>query len=152
MTGRAHEDTAATEEPCDLGWSLSMLARGYAQLVDPVFSELPRGARGWQLLHTVVHKDIRSQIALADYLGVDRTVMPYVVDDLQAAGYVERQEDPRDRRVRKVTPTPWGVEQYHRLSREVDRAEDAFFAGLPEADRTNFMRLLSDRAKTVREA
>jgi len=40
----------------------------------------------------------RNQLALAQQLGVDRTVMTYLIDDLERAGYVERRPDPADRR------------------------------------------------------
>ncbi|NMO02827.1 winged helix DNA-binding protein [Gordonia sp. TBRC 11910] len=123
-----------------------MLARDYSTVVDPVFVDVPRGARGYQLLHTVIHKQIRSQIGLADYLGIDRTVMPYVIDDLVSAGYVERAADPTDRRIRTVVATAAGLDKYAELSDEVLRAEQRFFATLDDADRATFVRVLSQLA------
>lgn len=143
------EQTTA-REACDLGWSITMIGRGYAAVVDPVFADFPRGARGYQLLHTVIHNDIRTQIALADYLGVDRTVMPYLVDDLQLAGYVERQNDPTDRRVRTVIATPEGMAKYEELSHRVLTAEQEFFAGVPLEKRGPFLDVLADLAHTSR--
>ncbi|WP_278314684.1 MarR family winged helix-turn-helix transcriptional regulator [Lolliginicoccus levis] len=143
------EETAATEA-CDLGWSIAMVGRRYAAIVDPIFEGFPRGARGYQLLHTVVHKRIPTQNALADYLGIDRTVMPYFVDDLQSAGFVGRQDDPSDRRVRTVIATPEGVAEYEKLSRQVQRAEQAFFEGITEGDRALLVRSLSLLARRSR--
>lgn len=143
------EETAAPEA-CDLGWSIAMVGRRYAAIVDPIFEGFPRGARGYQLLHTVVHKRIPTQNALADYLGIDRTVMPYFVDDLQSAGFVGRQDDPSDRRVRTVIATPEGVAEYEKLSRQVQRAEQAFFEGISEGDRALLVRSLSLLARRSR--
>lgn len=143
-------DQPTGPEPCDLGWSIGMTARGYAAAVEPVFEGFPRGARGYQLLHTVIHKEIRTQMALADYLGVDRTVMPYVIDDLQAAGYVQRRDDPSDRRVRTVIATPEGLECYRELAQRVADAEAAFFDGLADGDREGFVRTLSTIAQRSR--
>ncbi|WP_235900403.1 MarR family winged helix-turn-helix transcriptional regulator [Lolliginicoccus suaedae] len=144
------EDTTA-REACDLGWSIAMLGRRYAAIVDPVFETFPRGARGYQLLHTVIHKRIPTQNALADYLGIDRTVMPYFVDDLQSAGFVQRQDDPRDRRVRTVIATPEGITRYQELSQQVLRAEQAFFDGIGDEDRAVFVHSLSLLARLSRD-
>lgn len=139
-------EEATALEACDLGWSIAMIGRGYAAVVDPVFAGFPRGARGYQLLHTVIHKDIGSQTALADYLGIDRTVMPYFVDDLQAEGLVERRDDPTDRRRRVVVATPRGEEQYRTLSMHVLAAERDFFGELPDDERSVFIDTLSTLA------
>ena len=143
---------ADDDETCDLGWSIAMVGRGYAQLVEPVFGGFPRGARGYQLLHTVIHKEIRSQLALAEYLGLDPTVIPYVIDDLVTAGYVERTNDPADRRVRKIVATPEGRRLFASLSSAVREAEAAFLADLaPEAQRA-FRSGLSALARRSRRA
>lgn len=138
------------DEVCDLGWAIGMVGRGYAAVVDPVFSQLPRGARGYQLLHTVIHKRIRSQNALADYLGVDRTVMPYLIDDLVTAGYVERRDDPADRRIRTVTATDEGRRCHRELSDAVARAEETLLGALRPAEREQFVEALSLVARLSR--
>ena len=139
------EETTALEA-CDLGWSIAMINRGYTAVVNPVFAHMPRGARGYQLLHTVLHKDIESQTALADYLGIDRTVMPYFIDDLQAEGLVERHDDPGDRRRRIVAATPKGKQEYENLSERVLAAEQEFFGELPLEERSAFIATLSTLA------
>ena len=78
----------------ELGWSLGVVLRHYQDEVGQVLADVPQGHRGFQVLASVVHGDQRSQLALAGHLGIDRTVMTYVVDDLVAAvakaGYVAR--------------------------------------------------------------
>lgn len=145
------ESETTALEACDLGWSIAMIGRGYAAVIDPVFADFPRGARGYQLLHTVIHKSIRSQTALADYLGVDRTVMPYVVDDLETAGLVARRDSPTDRRLRIVVATDEGKRRYEALSEHVRLAEQDFFGDLPDADRTAFVDTLATMAHRSRE-
>jgi MarR family transcriptional regulator for hemolysin len=144
------KDDPTASEACDLGWSIAMIGRGYAAVVDPVFEGLPRGARGFQLLYTVIHKNIASQTALADYLGIDRTVMPYFVDDLQAEDLVARRDDPDDRRRRIVVATNKGQQRYRSLSEEVAAAERRLFGDLPEAERAVFVETLSDLAQRSR--
>ncbi|MFK0044612.1 MarR family transcriptional regulator [Streptomyces sp. NPDC090741] len=43
---------------------------------------------------------------MATYLGIDRTVMTYLIDDLVTAGLVERRLNPADRRQRKIVTAP----------------------------------------------
>ncbi|MGW1544775.1 MarR family transcriptional regulator [Streptomyces sp. NPDC002309] len=51
--------------------------------------------------------------------GVDRTVMTYLLDDLERAGPVERRPDPSDRRSRHVVATEHGGQRWAELSRRV---------------------------------
>ncbi len=147
----SEEAAAVDAEDCDLGWSILMLRRGYADRVEPVFEGFPRGARGYQLLYTVVRKRIRTQIALADYLGVDRSVLPYVIDDLVEAGLVTRTNDPADRRVRTVVPTEAGRELCARTSREVEEAEQRMLDALGAAEAEQLRSLLGVVARDVRD-
>ena len=66
------------------------------------------GARGYLVLAVAGQGEPKSQLALAQHLGVDRTAMTYLLDDLEAAGLVERRPDPADRRARRVTLTDAG--------------------------------------------
>ncbi|MDO4918943.1 MarR family winged helix-turn-helix transcriptional regulator [Kocuria sp.] len=126
----AHEPRDSDRRTCDLGWALGMCLRGYRARVEPVFAEVPRGARGYQLLHTVAHKPIRTQMELAEYLGVDRTVMPYVVDDLVESGLVRRERDGADRRIRTVVVTDAGTSLLRSLEVELARAESELLSAL----------------------
>ncbi len=49
-----------------------------------------------------------SQQEIAHYTGIDRTTVVAIVDDLQAAGLVDREPSPVDRRARLVIPTAAG--------------------------------------------
>lgn len=53
--------------------------------------------------------DQQNQLALATYMGIDRTVMTYVIDDLVTAGLVERRPNPADRHRRKIVAAARGV-------------------------------------------
>lgn len=79
----------------DLGLSLLVLMRAYRTVVASVLDDVPQGARGYQTLAVVVRGDQQNQLALATYLGIDRTVMTYLIDDLVTAGLVEQPAHPR---------------------------------------------------------
>lgn len=91
---------------CDLGRSIGMLMRHYRMQVQPCVVELPRGVRGYQLLYTVPYKDLPNRLQMAEYLGIDRTVLPYVIDDLVEAGLIDRRANPADRRACKIVAIP----------------------------------------------
>jgi DNA-binding MarR family transcriptional regulator len=126
----------------DFGHSLGVLLRAYHAMAASVLEPVPHGARGYQTLAAVARGDQPSQLALATCLGIDRTVMTYLIDDLVAAGLVERQLNPADRRQRKIVTTPRGVSLLADLERQVGEAEDRLLGGLAPAGRAEFRRLL----------
>ena len=70
----------------DLGWALSAITRSYLRAARDAVADLPGGARGYLVLAVAGQGEPRSQLALAQHLGVDRTAMTYLLDDLEAAG------------------------------------------------------------------
>lgn len=92
----------------DLGWALGALFRSYRETAKRAFGELAGGQRGYQVLRFAVEEAAPTQLALAQQLGIDRTVMTYLLDDLEKAGLVERRPDPADRRARRIVATPEG--------------------------------------------
>ena len=82
--------------------------QGFSRSAVNAVADVPGGPRGYQVLVAITTEPPTSQLALAQRLGIDKTQMTYVVDQLEAGGYVERRPDPRDRRVRQVHPTESG--------------------------------------------
>ena len=78
----------------DLGWGLAVVFRAYVKAADAVTEGIPGGHRGYQVLVAAARDEPGSQAALAQRLGIDRTVMTYLLDDLEAADLVARQPDP----------------------------------------------------------
>jgi DNA-binding MarR family transcriptional regulator len=133
--GRPACDDALAE---DLGWALGVVFRGYVAAATAALAEVPGGPRGYQVIAAAARSEVGSQLALAHHLGIDRTVMTYMLDDLEAAGLIERQPDPADRRARRVIVTAKGTELLATLDSRLDSAEAELLAPLNEAERTNF--------------
>jgi DNA-binding MarR family transcriptional regulator len=133
-----------------LGWSLGVLLRAYEASVRDAVREVPHRHRGYQVLAEVVHGDQPSQLALATHLGIDRTVMTYVIDDLAAAGLVERRPNPADRRQRQVVATTAGRRALRRLEGRVRAAEDDVLGVLDADQRESLCTLLRHVAHEVR--
>ena len=127
----------------DLGWALGVLSRSYVKAVAATFADVPGGPRGYQVLAAAARDEHGSQLALAQHLGVDRTVMTYLLDSLAEAGLIERRPDPADRRARRVVATARGRALLGELGERLCAAEDQVLAGLDhDEDRQAFRTLL----------
>lgn len=135
-----------TETTDDLGWALGSLLRSYRERIGPLLEDVPHGARGYQTLVEVVKEKQPSQLALATHLGIDRTVMTYLIDDLVEAGLVERRQNPDDRRQRQVVATTRGRRLVARTCGLVNEAEAQVLGGLEDRERDVLRRLLSKAA------
>jgi DNA-binding MarR family transcriptional regulator len=114
----------------DLGWGLGMIFRAYVKAAHAAVADLPGGPRGYQILSAAAQGTVASQLALAQHLGVDRTVMTYLLDDLEAAGLIERHPDPADRRARRIVATQKGYELLTSLNDRLRAAEAHLLAPL----------------------
>lgn len=126
----------------DFGWILGVLLRTYRDQMTKVIGDFPHGPRGYQTLREVAREQQPSQLALASHLGIDRTVMTYVIDELEGADLVERRPNPDDRRQRRIVATTRGREAVSALCRRVTEAENAVLAALDPAERAVVRRLL----------
>jgi DNA-binding MarR family transcriptional regulator len=136
----------ATRLADDLGWGLAVVFRAYVKAADAATEGMPGGHRGYQVLCAAVRDEPGSQAALASRLGIDRTVMTYLLDDLEGAGLVQRQPDPVDRRSRRVAATAHGREVLAELDERFRRAERHLLAGLGPGEQEAFRGLLREVA------
>jgi DNA-binding MarR family transcriptional regulator len=126
----------------DLGWGLGVVFRAYVAAAHAAVAELPGGPRGYQVLAAAAHATVGSQHALAQHLGIDRTVMTYLIDDLEAAGLIERRPDPADRRARRLVATEQGADLLVTLDLRLRAAEAHVLDPLDDASRESFRALL----------
>lgn len=136
----------------DLGWGLGVVLRAYATAAQAAVADLPGGPRGYQILSAAAQGAVSSQLALAQHLGVDRTVMTYLIDDLEAAKLIARRPDPTDRRARQVVATQLGTELLATLNDRLRAAEAHLLAPLELETRETFraqVRLLATRAEAL---
>ena len=83
-----------------------------------------------------------SQQRLSERIGLDRTTIVAIVDDLERAGYVERRRDPNDRRAYALEATPAGERWRQRVGKAVLEAEAEFLAPLRAGERRTLVALL----------
>lgn len=138
-------DTSCPNE--DVSW---MLARA-SQLFRIELDKLARnyglsGFRDWIVLASLARGEKRTQLALAAAVGLDKTTLTAVLDKLEREGFVVRKVDPRDRRVRVPEATEKGLDVHLKLEKCRDLVQTAMLAGVPDADREAFLRVLSHLA------
>ena len=132
----------------DLGWGLGTVFRAYVSAAHGAVAGLPGGPRGYQVLSAAAKGAVGSQLALAQHLGIDRTVMTYLLDDLEAANLIERRPDPADRRARRIVATRNGSDVLSELNERLRTAEAELLAPLDGAACESFraqVRLLATR-------
>ncbi|HVC25103.1 MAG TPA: MarR family winged helix-turn-helix transcriptional regulator [Acidimicrobiales bacterium] len=126
----------------DLGWLVSVLLRAYRAAASAATIGLPGGERGYAVLAVTSGADHGNQQAIGRRLGIDRTVMVHLVDELETAGLVERRPDPCDRRARRVVATPAGAAAKCSLASLLAAVEDEVLAPLDASERAELRRLL----------
>jgi DNA-binding MarR family transcriptional regulator len=136
------ETASGAPVDADLGWALGVVFRRYAKASGAALEGVPGGARGYQVLATTNAEGPKRQLDLAAQLGVDRTVMTYLLDDLEKAGLVQRRPDPADRRARLIAPTEEGRATLCQLERKLGDTEDEVLGVLDESERESFRLLL----------
>jgi MarR family transcriptional regulator, lower aerobic nicotinate degradation pathway regulator len=88
-----------------------------------------------------------SQHELGDQLGIDRTTMVELIDDLEKQGAVERRRNPTDRRAYLLSLTSRGRTLQKKAARAFDGVTDEVFAALRPAER----KALADMLRRVIE-
>jgi DNA-binding MarR family transcriptional regulator len=126
----------------DLGWLITQCFRAHVDALDRAVAGVPQGLRGLQALRGAVNCSARNQAELARQLGLDRTVMVYLVDDLVKAGLVERITDPSDRRSKLVRGTEAGRRLLDEVTAAIAAADSVVLRPLPPDDQTRFREML----------
>jgi DNA-binding MarR family transcriptional regulator len=98
---------------------------------------------GYIVLLALDHSPMRSQAALAEAIGADKTRIIPTLDDLQQRGYIERRPDPDDRRVRLLALTEAGRSVKDGAQTAIQRGEERWLSVLSAADRRAFLRVLA---------
>jgi DNA-binding MarR family transcriptional regulator len=133
----------------DLGWTLGVVFRAYVKATNAAVGDLPGGHRGYQVLAAATRDDPQSQSALCQQLGIDRTVMTYLIDDLEKADLVSRKQAPADRRTRHVVATETGRARLADLDRRLAHAETHVLSGLSTTEQRTLKSLLGSLAGHV---
>jgi DNA-binding MarR family transcriptional regulator len=133
----------------DLGWGLGVAFRAYGKAATALMASLPGGPRSYQVLTIASRDQPGTQLAVAAQLGIDRTVMTYLLDALERAGLLAREPDPNDRRARRIVVSKRGLALLADLDERLREVEASVLSALDEDERAVFRSLLQRVAAHV---
>jgi len=136
--------------------------RDLAAMLQPLLraliaAELPALARhgismwGYVVLNALDGSPARTQAALAQAIGADKTRIIATLDELQQAGLITREPDPADRRVRLLAITAAGRQVRAAAQTAIQANEERVLDRLPSADRRAFLRAVELLSALPRE-
>ena len=99
---------------------------------------------GYSVLVALDRSAIRTQVALAEAIGADKTRIIAILDELQAKGLIERVADPGDRRARLLAITKEGRKVKDATQAAIQRGEERWLGTLSATDRAVFLRVLQE--------
>ena len=94
------------------------------------------------LLNVIGAREGAIQQELGAAIGIDRTTMVSLIDQLESAGLAKRRPSAKDRRAREIAITPKGRSLLGRARRMISQAEDDVLAGLTAEQRRELLTLL----------
>jgi DNA-binding MarR family transcriptional regulator len=127
----------------DLAAMVAQLARGLVAAEEPVLRAHEVSMWGYVVLNALAEQPVRTQAALAQSIGADKSRIISVLDELQGRGLIQRRPDPGDRRVHLLSLTRAGGRLRESVRDAIQRQEEErVLSALPEADRAAFIRAL----------
>jgi DNA-binding MarR family transcriptional regulator len=130
----------------DLAAMMSPLSRALIDAELPVLREHDLSMWAYTVLLALDERPLRTQAALAESIGADKTRIIGVLDDLQRRGLIERTPDPGDRRVRVLSLTAEGRRVRDSAQAAIQRKEERLLGRLSAEDRQGFLRALQTLA------
>jgi DNA-binding MarR family transcriptional regulator len=126
-----------------LGYLLKHAQQRLVQAAEPVMAEYGIDGRELAVLTVLAATTFPlSQQEAAERLGVDRTTMVALVDDLEAKGFVQRHRSPQDRRKNIVQLTESGEHCLDGAGRARNEVEREYLAPLGDKLGQQFLRAL----------
>ena len=122
------------------GFLLGKLRQRALELVVSHTAPLGIHPRHWGVLAVLDALGPHTQQELADLVLVNRTVMVGIVDELEAAGLVERRRNPADRRAYALQLTDRGREVVVQARPVIEAAEERLLARLSEREQRRLLR------------
>src|SRR4051794_30296908 len=126
----------------DLAAMLAPLVRDMMAAEQPILDAHGVTMWGYVVLLALDRASMRTQAALAEAIGADKTRIIRTLDELQEAGHIERRPDPDDRRVRLLAITDSGRAVKDAVQAEIQRGEERWLSELDADERRIFLKVL----------
>lgn len=125
-----------------LGFLLKHVQLRFFDLVTVALAPTGIGGREAAVLRAIDNPQPLAQGEIARRMGIDRTTMVALIDDLEERGLVQRRQDPEDRRRNVVELTDLGQDITRQAARAGEQAERAFLSPLSAGEAQQFKKTL----------
>jgi DNA-binding MarR family transcriptional regulator len=130
------------------GFLLAQLGTHAHQRFAERLAPLDLHPRHFGMLSHLAAAEGQSQQALSKALGVHRSAVVALVDDLERRGLAERRRHPNDRRAYALYLTPSGRQLLADLERDADEREAELLTALNASERSQLISLLQRVAES----
>jgi DNA-binding MarR family transcriptional regulator len=128
------------------------LARALVAAEEPILRAHEISMWGYIVLTALAEQPVRTQAALAQAIGADKSRIIADLEELQERGLIQRQSDAADRRVHLLSLTPEGRRVRESVQSAIRRREEEILDLLPPGDREAFLRSLKALSELPPEA
>jgi DNA-binding MarR family transcriptional regulator len=132
----------STEMAGHLGYLLKHVHLRFFELGAAALAPFGISGREAAVLRAINDPRPLAQGEIARRMGIDRTTMVALIDDLQGRGLVQRRQAPDDRRKNVVELTEAGRDTVRQATRAGDQAERAFLSPLSASEAEQFRKAL----------
>src|SRR4051794_23641953 len=140
--------SAARELSRRLGFLLAQLGTHAHRRFAERLAALDLHPRHFGMLSHLAAAEGQSQQALSVALGIHRSAVVALVDDLEQRGLAERRRDPTDRRAYTLYLTPRGRKLLAELRRAADEEDAELLSALKASERSQLISLLQRVAES----
>jgi DNA-binding MarR family transcriptional regulator len=126
----------------DLAAMAVPLARALVAAEEPILRAHDISMWGYIVLTALAEQPVRTQAALAQAIGADKSRIIADLDELQDRGLIQRQPDAADRRVHLLSLTPEGSQVREAVQSAIRRREKQILGRLAPGDLEAFLRSL----------
>ena len=131
-----------------IGTSLATLERAYRAAASQAVAHVGVSQTlAWPLLTIARHGDGLRQGVLADLLHIEGPSVARSVEQLANAGFIDRREDPADRRAKTLHLTDKGAQACAQIEAALVELRNQLYAGIPDEDIAATLRVFA----TLRE-
>jgi DNA-binding MarR family transcriptional regulator len=113
-----------------LGYLIHDVSRLRRMMFDRELAPLGITRSQWWVLAFISRKDGLPQVQLANELDVGKVAVGALIDRLETSGFVIRQTDPVDRRIKRVYVTKQARGFLEKLRKETDKFNERIVSGI----------------------
>ena len=126
-----------------LGLLLHDASRAVRKRFEEQSAEFGLSSAAWRMMVNVCKEGCAAQSRFADLLEIEPISVSRLLDRMELQGWITRDNDPKDRRVRLVLPTQKALDAFNHIKSIADEVYADALQGLGEAERLALMTGLS---------